>query len=217
MNEAEAAPKPKPEAAAAAATKPKPPGILFVALRSAGSAAALLALWAATDAWQAATGLALANALSVAVALLTGAGLTALAHEWGHWAGARLAGGATQLLPAARFIPLYDFAFVFQFDFARNNSAQFQAMSVGGNITTWLLALTLALALPFNAPGRAALVAAVVGFSIFTLVVEAPVMARVSRGEAPLQALRATITKARLRGGAIAGAVGALLFAAFAY
>lgn len=190
----------------ASAGRAKEPSLPLVGVRDLGIVAAALSIWAAADAWYAVTGLGLAVWLSVLDGILVGAAVTGLFHEWGHFAGARLSGGTAPLGPARGFLPL------FKFDFAKSETSQFQAMSIGGNVSTWGFALLLAIVLPLDAPGRIALLSSAVGFSIFALVVEAPVMSRVAGGMAPRESL-GMITSSTLKTGAVSGAVGALLLA----
>jgi hypothetical protein len=184
----------------------KEPNLALVGVRDLGIVLAILSLWAAADTWYVVTGLGLAAWVSVLNGLLAGAAITGLLHEWGHFAGARLSGGTAPLAPAKSFLPL------FNFDFSKSETSHFQAMSVGGNLPTWGFALLLAMALPLDAPGRIAIVSSAVGFSIFALIVEAPVMSRVAGGMAPAESL-GKITASTIRSGAIGGAVGALLIA----
>lgn len=194
----------EPQEASAAALKE--PNLAFVGVRDLGIALAALSIWAAADTWYAVTGLGLAAWVSVLNGILVGAAITGLLHEWGHLTGARLSGATAPLAPAKGFLPL------FNFDFAKSETSQFQAMSIGGNLPTWGFALLLATTLPLDAPGRIALVSSVVGSSIFALIVELPVMSRVNGGMAPTESL-GKISAATIQSGAIGGAVGALLLA----
>jgi hypothetical protein len=178
-----------------------------VGLRDTALAATVLSLWAATDAWYAVTELGLAASLSVVVGVLAGAALTGLAHEWGHFAGARLSGGTAPIAPAKNLLPLFDF------DFERSDVGQFRSMSVGGNVTPWVVAALLVILIPLDAPGREALVSASIGFAVFALTVELPVIRRVNEGMDPRESLAHIRVEGGLRRGAIAGAVtAAVLF-----
>ena len=168
------------------------------AFQSIAVVAGALSLFAAADAWQVVTGFGFASALAAVDGLLVGAGLAALAHEWGHFAGARLGGGVAPLTSGKRFLPLYDF------DFARSDARAFDWMSVGGNLAHWSVPLLLAITLPLTTPGRVALVCGAVGFAVFASVTEFPVIARTRGGEAPLQAL-ARLTPDLLRRNAAIG------------
>ena len=75
-----------------------------LALRDGALALAALSLWAGADAWYDATGLAFAGLVSVLDGFLAGAALGAIAHEWGHFVGARWAGGIAPTLGSYRDI-----------------------------------------------------------------------------------------------------------------
>ena len=195
-----------PTAADAPVDAVKEPSVWLVGARDLGIVLAALSLWAAADTWYAVTGLGIAAAVSVLNGIFVGAAITGLVHEWGHFAGARLSGGTAPLAPARGFLPL------FNFDFARSEPSHFQAMSVGGNVPTWGVALLLAIALPLDAPGRIALVSSAVAFSVFANVVELPVISRVASGMAPVESL-GKITPAVIRAGAIGGAAAGVLLA----
>ena len=75
-----------------------------LALRDGAIALAALSLWAAGDAWYAGTHLTAAALLSVLTGLAAGYGLGLLAHEWGHFAGARWGGG---IAPTTKFTQLF--------------------------------------------------------------------------------------------------------------
>jgi len=155
----------------------------WLALRDVAIGAAVLSLFAAADAWDAIGGFALSGALSVVDGLLVGAAISALAHEWGHFAAARLSGAMAPTLPLSAFPRLFDF------DFDRSDARQFQAMSIGGNAAHWTTLALLAATLPLDAAGRVALVAGSFGFCVFASTTELPVIARVRRGVAPRSAL----------------------------
>ena len=97
-----------------------------LALRDGAIALAALSFWAAADAWYAATGLSAAALLSVLDGIAAGAVLGVLAHEWGHFAGARWGGG---IAPTTRFTQLFP---IFVLDMQKSPERAFRAMSVGG-------------------------------------------------------------------------------------
>ena len=116
-----------------------------------------------------------------AMALAGAAGLLAavcayLADEWGHLAGARLAGARVH--PPERVATL----FLFNFDSDRNDHRGFLWMSCGGFLASALgLALLLAV-LPLDAlSGRVALALALLGV-LATALLELPPFFRVARG-----------------------------------
>lgn len=160
-------------------------------------AMAVTSMWGAADAWQEVSGLALAGLLSVATAFLAGFVLGTLVHEWGHLAGARVAG--------ARYtIPAKPGLFVFDFDFAQNSPRQFLTMSWGGQVGGALAVLLLWLAVPLDTAGRAMLVSAAAGAAVFAAGIEWPVMGRVRAGGSPHEEL-AKIDRDVLYGSALKG------------
>jgi hypothetical protein len=181
-----------------------------LALRDGGIALAMLSLWAATDAWHAATGLAAATLLSVIVGLAVGAALGVLAHEWGHFAGARLGGGIAPTTPITRLFP------IFLFDMHKSPERAFRAMSVAGNAAHWSAVALLLLWVPLDAPGRAALACGAFGFAFGASLTEVPVIRRSYGGASPIESF-AGLTGAKLRRDRWIGiAAGALLFALIA-
>ena len=157
--------------------------LLLVALRDVAILSGLLSLFAAAEAWATVSGLAFASLLATIDGFLVGALTTALAHEWGHFAGARLGGGHAPLKPLSGFLPLFDF------DYRNNDRKAFEWMSFGGNLAHVAVPLLYFLALPTNGPGTAALVAGAAGFAVFSSLVEWPVIARSREGKPGLEAL----------------------------
>lgn len=181
--------------------------VLRLARRDGGIALAGLSAFAATDAWYAVTHLPLAALLSMAVAVVVGIGLATRAHEWGHFAGARLAGGIAPTRDDRSLFPIFDL------DLKRSDPRAFRAMSVGGNLGHWGLFIALLAALPLDAPGRAALVAASFGFAVSASVTEFPIIARAYSGVPPIECFRG-LTGAKLRRDRwIGAAAGLVLFA----
>jgi len=133
-----------------------------------------LALWAFEARLRGAGG-ALAAGVAIAAGVL--AGLCAyLAHEWGHLAGAKLAGAVVH--PPRRVATV----FLFNFDSDANGPRQFVWMSWGGfSASAAGLALLLTV-LPFDAlAGRVAGVVTVLGV-LATAALELPPFFRVLRG-----------------------------------
>ena len=119
---------------------------------------------------------------AAAVAFVSGLGLSHIVHEWGHYLGAICAGAAVDI--KARIAPLF-----FDFDFSKNSSAQFLAMSLCGLAGNMLL---LAVALWWVAPPglvASSLLAAVSGQFVFVLLLELPVSVGVLRGGGPWEVL----------------------------
>jgi hypothetical protein len=102
-----------------------------------------------------------------------------LAHEWGHFAGARVSRSVVHLPAHVGGV------FLFNFDSDRNNRAQFVAMSCGGLLASALVMAWLLSILPAHTnSSRVAL--ALVGLGLVaTVVLEVPIVWRVARG-APL-------------------------------
>jgi hypothetical protein len=155
----------------------------LVILRDVAVVSVLLSLFAAAECWATVSRLALASLLSVVDGLLVGAATNALAHEWGHFIGARLGGGHAPLKPLTKFLPLYDF------DYANNDGRAFLWMSYGGNIAHALVVLIYLALVPTRSMGTAALVAGAFGFAVFSSLVEIPVIQQARRGVPGLEAL----------------------------
>jgi hypothetical protein len=144
------------------------------ALRDLGLVLLTLALWRADAAVRGAVGV-----VPVLIAIVAGF-LTAvagyLAHEWGHFFGAR-AGGSVIRLPSSPAA-----IFLFNFDSDRNTREQFLLMSCGGFLASALvIALFLAI-LPL--PALASLVAlGLTGAGVVaTAILEVPPFVRVLQG-----------------------------------
>ena len=155
----------------------------LVILRDVAIASVFLSLFAAAESWATVSRLALATSLAVVDGLLVGIATAALVHEWGHFIGARLGGGHAPLKPLTKFPPLYDF------DYERNDARSFLWMSYGGNIAHALLVVTYLMLIPTRSMGTAALVAGAFGFSVFSSLVEFPVIRQAQRGVPGLEAL----------------------------
>jgi len=178
-----------------------------LALRDGAIALAALSLWAAADAWYAGTHLAAAALLSVLDGLAVGYGLGLVAHEWGHFAGARWGGG---IAPTTKFTQLFP---IFLLDMQKSPELAFRAMSVGGNVAHWSFALALFLWVPLDAPGRVALACGAFAFAFGASVTEVPIMRRSFAGASPVESF-AGLTGAKLRRDRWIGiAAGAALFA----
>lgn len=102
-----------------------------------------------------------------------------LCHEWGHLAGAKLAGGVCH--PANKLKTFY----LFHFDTQRSSVRQFLAMAAGGLIVSTVLLTFWLVVLPLHtAAGIAAMALIVLGY-LATLATELPVVWRIAHG-APL-------------------------------
>lgn len=166
---------------------------------------AMLSLWAAADASQAVTGLALSKLLSVGMAIVAAVVFSTAVHEWCHFLGAKFSG-------AAYTLPTTLGLFVFNFDFERNSLAQFYTMSRAGQAGSWLAVLLLYLAVPLDTAGRVMLVCAAIGSAVFAGLIEWPVLRRTRLSGNPLLEL-ARIDRAVLyRSAAIATGLTLLLW-----
>jgi hypothetical protein len=156
----------------------------LMVLRDVAVVSVLLSIFAAAESWATVSRLGFATLLSVVDGLLVGAATTAVAHEWGHFVGARLGGGHAPLKPLTKFLPLYDF------DYANNDGRAFLWMSYGGNLAHAALVLVyLAFVHTAGREGTAALVAGAFGFAVFSSLVEIPVIQQARRGVPGLEAL----------------------------
>jgi hypothetical protein len=180
--EAGADPSRSPSAARAVAESDETP-LALMAVRDLAAFSLLLAIFGGADSWARATGLGLAEFVTAIFGALAG-GLTAgMWHEWGHFIGARLAGGHSPLKPVQAFPQVFDF------DYEGNSPKSFDWMSIGGNVGNWAAALFFVLALPLGSIGPDALVAGAVGFSVFTSLVEFPVIRKCRAGMPGIEAL----------------------------
>jgi hypothetical protein len=150
---------------------------------------AAITLWGAADAWAVASGLTLAWIVATVNAILAGYVITGILHEWGHFAGARLAGSVSPVLEK----PVKHF-FMFDFSFDRNDSRQFVWMSLGGIVTPWLLVLLTLASVPIDNASRAMLLAAFVTRAVQVSVFEVPVTWRAMEGGEPRAELGRQLT-----------------------
>jgi len=172
---------------------------------------ASLALFGGAEAWAAASGLLLAQAVAVGNALVAGWTITNLLHEWGHYAGAKLARAA-----APRVKPPGFSFFRYRFDLEGNSLAQFTAMSLGGNVAHWGAFAAALLLLPMATPAQSGFVAATFAFAVFASVIEWPIIARTNWGGLQPSKAFAHINRSFIRGRYAVGGIGGLVFLAFA-
>lgn len=175
--------------------------IHFVAVMSA------LTLWGAADAWATVNDWSLAHVVAIVNAIIAGSVITGILHEWGHYAGARLAGSATQVLkkPVGYF-------FMFNFPFDRNDRRQFLWMSWGGIVVPWLLVVLTAMLVPIDTASRTMLLAVFVTRAAQVSFFEVPV-ARRARNNDPQKALEDALVAGRLGSSRYAGvAVGLVAY-----
>ena len=180
--------------------------VIRLAQRDGAIALAALSLWAAADAWHATTGLGFAAMLSFLDGAVVGVLVALMAHEWGHFAGARWAGGIAPTRRISSFFP------IFRLDMQRSSASAFRAMSVGGNIGHWLVVLLLAVFLPLDTVGRVALLSGAFGFAISASTTEFPIIQRAFTGSSPIESFKG-LTADKLRHHRwIGAAAGLLLF-----
>jgi hypothetical protein len=183
--------------------------VLRLGQRDGAIVLAALSLWAAADAWQVATGLAFAALLAALDGAVVGYFVGRIAHEWGHFAGARWGGGIAPTRAGDSFASIVTF---FTFDMERSDAGAFRAMSVGGNVGHWLVVLGLAAFIPLDTVGRVALLSGAVGFAISASLTELPVIQRAYAGASPGESFRG-LTRAKLKRNRWMGAgAGLLLF-----
>ena len=188
------------------------PKLFSLLTRDAMIVFAALTLWAASDAWFQVTGLWAAELLSAADGIFVGYIVAAIAHEWGHYIGARASGARTTRTLPKNLTNL----FRFNFDFGSNSSTQFHSMSFGGWIGHWAVLLLACITLPVDTLGRAALVSSLFGFAIFATFVETGVLRKTFRGAEPAQALGELSKKNLLQAGLVGALSGVLAFTALA-
>ena len=188
----------------------KEPALGAMLLRDGSAVVLLLALWGGAQAWAAASGLALALVTAVGASLVAGWSITALLHEWGHYAGARLAGAVA---PRVR-LPGLSF-FRYNFDLEKNSIGQFTAMSAGGNLAHWGTVAGALLLVPMTSLAQSAFVGTTVAFAVFASVIEWPIIARTASGRVrPAQAF-VHLNPGFIRRHYVIGGIGGLLFLAF--
>jgi hypothetical protein len=190
-----------------AATYETPPDVTpaaRLAQRDGAIALAALTLFAAADAWYIATDSGFAALLSLLDGLAVGGVVTFLAHEWGHFAGARFRGGIAPTTKITSFFPM------FVFDMQRSDPAAFRAMSVAGNVSHWGVVLLLLALLPLDTPGQIALASGAFGFAVFGSTTEFPIIRRAYSGASPIESF-AGFSGEKLRRNRWIGAGAALL------
>ena len=155
----------------------------MVVLRDVAIASGLLSIFGAAETWASVSGLAFPALLSTINGFIVGTATCALAHEWGHFAGARLGGGHAPLKPIRGFLPLFDF------DYKNNDKRAYNWMGFGGNIAHVIVPIVYFIALPIGSPGIAALIAGATGFAVFSGIIEIPVIRKSLAGMGSLESL----------------------------
>jgi hypothetical protein len=174
--------------------------------RDGAIALAGLSLWAAADAWHATTGLGAAVLLSLVNGVVVGYFLCRMAHEWGHFAGARWSGGVAPTRPLDSFFP------IFTLDMERSDDRAFRAMGVGGNVGHWAVVLLFASLIPLDTSGRLALLCGAVSFAVSASLTEFPVIQRAYAGASPPESFRGLTGDKLKRNRWLGAGAGVLLF-----
>ena len=179
-----------------------------VAVRHGAAFLAAMTLWGAADLWASESGLALAQLVAALNAVLAGAAMCFLVHEWGHFAAARLAGAVSPVLKEPSSF------FMFSFKQEASSRRQFLGMSLGGPTANWLFAGLLFLLLPLSTAPQVILLATSVGVAVNVSVFELPIIAKVSRGADAEDAIQRRLAEVGMSGRAAGLAAGGLAFAA---
>lgn len=177
-----------------------------LAQRHGGVALVALSLFAAADAWYVSTEVVFAAWLAVLDGAVVGVVLGTLAHEWGHFAGARWSGGIAPTRSTREFLPIFDL------DLLRSEPGAFHAMSLAGNLSHWAVVIVLALVLPLETPGRLALVSGAFGFAVSASATEVPIIRRFQTGASPIESFRGLTKETLRRDQWIGAAAGVALF-----
>jgi len=199
---ADATPSPADDAARPADATP----VRKLALRDGGIALAALSLFAAAETWAQTTGLALASALAVVDGVVVGIVLGTLAHEWGHFAGARWSGGIAPTRPFRSLFP------IFALDMQRSPARAFRAMSVAGNVGHWGVVVAVLAFVPLESAGAAALLAGSFGFAVSASLTEVPIIRRAFSGASPVESFKGLSKETLTRDRRLGAAAGVVLF-----
>ena len=187
------------------------PALGGMLIRDGAAVVGLLALWGGAEAWAANTPLVLALFTAVGASLVAGWSIGGLFHEWGHYAGARIARAAA---PRIKVQGLSFFRYTFNLE--KNSLRQFTAMGIGGNVAHWAAVAAAVMLVPMTTLGQATFVSSTVAFAVFASVIEWPIIARTASGRVrPIEAF-AHLDRAFLRRHYVIGGIGGLLFLAFA-
>lgn len=150
-----------------------------VGLKHAAAVLAALTLWGAADVWATESGLLIAEIVALLNAVFAGTIIAYLAHEWGHFAGARLSKAVSPVLKQPESF------FMFNFKDELNSEGQFLAMSMGGSAANWTLAIVVFFMLPLDTWSQALIFATVTSIAVSVSVFEFPIINRVAYGASP--------------------------------
>ena len=154
-----------------------------VAIKHGAYVLAAFTLWGAADAWASTTGWILAETIALLNAVFAGTAIAYIAHEWGHFTGARLSGAVS---PVAKEPVSF---FMFSFKDELNTRGQFLTMSFGGPLANWTLVTLLFILLPLDTWSQTLLLATTFAIAISVSVFEFPVISRVMYGDNPAETI----------------------------
>ena len=152
------------------------------------AAVASLTLFGAAHTWAASTGWSIALGTGAAAAFIAGMVLSSIFHEWGHYAGAALAGSTIKILDKPS-----NYYFFLGFNPKKNSKRQALWMTWGGLSGSWLLVLAVFSLVPLSSWISAVLLATVVGRAVNASVFEMPIAWRTQQGADFKQALSARL------------------------
>jgi putative flippase GtrA len=150
-----------------------------VAVRHGAAVLAAFTLWGAADAWALSSGLFLAEIIAMFNAIFAATAIAYIAHEWGHFTGARFSGAIS---PVAKEPGSF---FMFTFKDELNTQGQFLAMSAGGSLANWTLVVLMCFMLPLETWSQALFLATTVAIAVSVGVFEIPIINRVMYGDDP--------------------------------
>jgi hypothetical protein len=154
-----------------------------IALRHSAIVLTAMTLWGASDSWALSSGWLLAETVSILNAVFAGTVIAYIAHEWGHFAGARVSGSISPVLKEPVSF------FMFNFKDKLNTQGQFLSMSVGGPLANWSLFVLVLILLPLNTWSQATLLATTFAIATSVSVFEFPVINAVMYGEKPAETI----------------------------
>ncbi len=162
-----------------------------VGLRHSATVLAALTLWGAADAWAISSGWLLADTVAILNAILAGTVIAYIAHEWGHFTGARISGAVSPVLKEPVSF------FMFNFKDELNTQGQFLSMSAGGPFANWSLFILIFILLPLDTWSQALFLATTFAIAVSVSVFDFPIINRVMYGDNPAE----TIKKRQLESG----------------
>lgn len=154
-----------------------------IALRHGTIVLAALTLWGVADAWALSSGWLLAETIAILNAIFAGTIVAYIAHEWGHFSGARVSGAVS---PVAKEPISF---FMFNFKTELNTRMQFLWMSAGGPLANWTLFAMIFFLLPVDTWSQAMLLATTFAIAVSVSVFEFPIIRAVMYGQNPTETI----------------------------